>query len=326
MDIQNPKIEFYKTRKVSEILGDTFAFLRQDWRVQLKYFCYLALPASIILGFFYSRFMTFYMNALGLSTQSEDISSLISFVVTALLSCVGLIVASIILYAITYALIKLYRQRDNGLEALDNEQFMPTFKSCLRRAGWFALNSVVLFFLIAIILGCVVAVFAVIMAGVSDGGTGLIFPILLFILLIYFAFLGLLLPLALLTPIYMMEEISYWKAVHQAYRYGMRLWGTLFVTMFVVGLLIHVAQMVFVMPFYISVFLKTFLLGEGESDGSLALTLFGYASSVLLCFGILLSSYVIMIATTIFYGHASDKIDGKGVAGKIEHFDEFDAF
>ena len=319
MDIQNPKIEFYKTRRVSEILGDTFAFLRQDWRVQLKYFCYLALPASIILGFFYSRFMTFYVDALGLPTQSEDFSSLISFVVTALLGCVGLIVAAIILYAITFALIRLYRQRDNGLEALDNEQFVPTFKSCLRRAGWLVLNSIWLSFVIISIFGCVVLVLLS-MLQMLGAVTFLAF------LLFYFVFLGLLLPLALLTPTYMMEEIPYLKAVRQAYRYGMHLWGTLFVTLFVMGLLMYVVQIVFMMPFYISVFLKTFLLGEGESDGSLALTLFGYASSVLLCFGILLSSYVITVATTIFYGHASDKIDGKGVAGKIEHFDEFDAF
>jgi hypothetical protein len=49
-------------------------------------------------------------------------------------------------------------------------------------------------------------------------------------------------------------------------------------------------------------------------------------STVLECIGMLLSSIITTVALVIQYGHASDKIDGTGVAQNIEKFDELDNF
>lgn len=317
MDIQKPKIEFYKTRTISEILGDIFAFLRQDWRVHLKYFCYLALPASIVMGFSYNHILGMFTSPF-FDTGLTGLSTIIHFVlwiVVATVSCM-------LLTAVFYALVRLYRQRDNGLENLEASQFVPSFKSCLRRVGWLAANFFVLMLVIAVLLSIVLGVLIAL-------GSAVHLPdwvMAVCVILGYLVILGLMLPLQLIIPIYMMEDISFWNAVLKSYRYGMRLWGPLFVVTFVIMLVLNVLCSVITMPFYILTFVKAMLLSRGNFAGSLFFSFFGYASSVLLCLGLMISAYVDSVAAMVFYGHASDKIDGKGVADKIDHFDDFDAF
>ena len=65
---------------------------------------------------------------------------------------------------------------------------------------------------------------------------------------------------------------------------------------------------------------------EGGFFNSFLYDFIQYLTCILSCLGYFISCVITIVATTIQYGHASDKIDGVGVAKNIDRFDEFDNF
>ena len=318
------KIELYKTRTFSEKLSDTIAFLRETWRPTLKYFIYLMLPISIVLAFFMNHFwggyMQFVMNLENIGGSMDD-SGLLSFGINALLMTAVYFVAYVVLSALVYALIRLYRARPNGLEGLANDEFVAELKTCMARAAVLILSAIVVF----IILVAIVAVVVV--------GPFFVHPVFGFVvtLLAYVGALVILVPLMLVEPIYMLEdEVGIVDAYKKAIHLGFPTWGGIVAVTFVIGLLASVIQTVTTGPWYVLFLIKTFFTLQKEVDGSFVgsflFTCFEYLSCVLQCLGMLLSSVLTLVSLTIQYGHAADKIDGVGVAGKIDKFDEFDTF
>ena len=66
--------------------------------------------------------------------------------------------------------------------------------------------------------------------------------------------------------------------------------------------------------------------GDGSFFNSFLYDALQYITCILTCLGYYVSCILTVVGTTIQYGHASDKIDGVGVAKNIERFDEFDNF
>ena len=67
MQLQTPKIEIYRTRTFTDKLGDTFNFLRENWRTILKYFIYIMLPVSMVMAFFANHFWNGVYDSCGLA-------------------------------------------------------------------------------------------------------------------------------------------------------------------------------------------------------------------------------------------------------------------
>ena len=94
--------------------------------------------------------------------------------------------------------------------------------------------------------------------------------------------------------------------------------------------LLRIIQTVTMGPWYILFIVKMVFTMSKDMDGSFTNSIFftfaEYATCVLQCLGMLLSSVLTLVGLTVQYGHAADKIDGVGVVEKIEHFDELDNF
>jgi hypothetical protein len=324
MEFVRPKIEWYRTRTFSEKISDTFAFIRESWRPMLKYFTYLLLPVSIVMAFFMNNFMDSYMRTVmgvvdgGMS--GDDYSSLIAFGLTTLGLVVVSVVGSALLTSLTFALIRLYNQRGElRLEGLTGRELKPVLMAMLRRV----VRLLLAWMLIVVLVGVLLALLAVLMVMIS--------PVLMVVemLLVYALLLAVILPLSLVVPIYLLEDdISVLEAFQKAWRLGFATWGGVFAVVVVLTLIGSVISSFTSLPWSIMFFAKTMFTLRGETAGgfvgSMGYSFLQYLMCIVQCFCSLLISVITLVGITVQYGHASDKIDGVGVAKNIEKFDELD--
>ena len=322
MEYVTPKIELYRTRTFSEKLSDTFAFLRENWRPIMKYFFYLMLPASIVLAFFMNHFMEMYMSFSMSINKGGDFND--SDLVSLLIYLPGLIIVSglsyILLGALVFTMVRLYRKREQRLKNLTAEEVKPELIFCLKRAAVLTLAFFGILLVYVLLMGGIVGLGMIVNMGIG-------FVLLFFI---YIVTLVLFVPMSLVEPVYLLEDdISVWGALKKGLRLGFNTFGGILAVMFVIGLLASVVQSVTSIPWYILFFIKMFLTVAEQSSSfvnSFIYTILLYLSCVLECLGMLLSSVITTIALVIQYGHAADKIDGVGVEENIAHFDELDKF
>ena len=108
---------------------------------------------------------------------------------------------------------------------------------------------------------------------------------------------------------------------------GFATWGGIFAVDFVLGLIGSLLQTLTFLPWYLLVVFGMVFTLQGEGGGfmgSPGYAFLQYLSCVWMCLGYLLYSVLLMVGQTIQYGHASDKIDGVGVAAGIDRFEELD--
>lgn len=320
--MERPKIELYKTRTFSEKLNDTIGFMREDWRTQLKYFIYLMLPCSIVLAFFMNHFWSGYMSLImAVENVGDPRSNVGSFLLNTGLMAIVFLGAYTLLVALVFALVRLYRAREDRLKNLASDELKPELMVCLRRSGMLMLAGIGIGIVVLLVLGgLMIGAFTI------NPGLGL-----LALLLLYAALLSVGLPMMLVTPIYMLEDdISIIPAFRKAFHLGFPTWGGIFAVIFILGILASIIQTFTMGPWYILFIVKMVFTMSNDLDGSFTSSIFyvfaEYVTCVLQCLGMLFSSVLTLVGLTMQYGHAADKIDGVGVVEKIEQFDEFDNF
>lgn len=198
IQLQTPKIEIYRTRTFSDKLSDTFNFLRENWRPLLKYFFYIMLPVSIVMAFFVNHFWNGYIS---LIMMLENIGSGLDFGgLSFALSTVGVIIISLIAYVVlaglTFCLIRLYDKRPQRLQDLTFDEMKPELMYCMKRGIVLLLTTVLL-----MVVAMIVVVIPVVLVSMVNQGLGLVVLALLYLLL-----LAMVMPLLLVTPIYLMED------------------------------------------------------------------------------------------------------------------------
>ena len=309
-------IELYKVRTFSDKLSDTIDFIRDNWRPLMKYLTYVMLPASIVLAFFFNHFWHGYMSLIQNNFSQEG---LVSFLLNSGVTTLLFIFTYILLGAMLFALIRLYRERDGELHSLTYDELRPQFMACLKRAATLAAVGV----LVAIgVLAVIIIIVAIV--GAVDSGLALLFFMLSYIVLIIF-----IPPLMLLQPVYLIEDgIGFFAALAKALRLGFQTWGGIVAVTFVIGLLTSILQIATSLPWYVMFIVKTIFTVSNDLEGgfvnSFGFTILEYLSCILQVIGMLLSSAITLVAITIQYGHAAELIDGMGTTESIEHFDELD--
>lgn len=323
MEYVRPKVELYRTRTFSEKISDTFAFIKDTWRPMMKYFVYLMLPVSIVLAFFMNNFFSGYMRVMTQVAEAGDgfdMSQLVRIGGMTVGLTVCSIVAGVVLSGLVYALMRLYFRgpADDRLLGLTSAELKPELKRCMVRT----LKLMGAAILIGLCIGALAALLLVLMFSVSPV-VGAVVTVLF-----YIALIALVLPFTLSIPIYMMEdEIGIVEALQKSWRLGFATWGGIFAVDFVLGLIGSLLQTLTFLPWYLLVVFGMLFTLQGEGGGfmgSPGYAFLQYLSCVWMCLGYLLYSALLMVGQTIQYGHASDKIDGVGVAAGIERFEELD--
>lgn len=131
-------------------------------------------------------------------------------------------------------------------------------------------------------------------------------------------------PLALMAPIYLFEDISLGEAFAKTFRLGFATWGGVFLVLMVMGLIASVLQGIVSIPWYVIYIVKmVFTMSDGgATSSSVGLNFAQYLFSILMLYGSYLSAIFSIVGLVYQYGHASEVVDSITVESDIDNFDK----
>lgn len=314
METQKPKIAMYVQRTFGDKLNATFDFIKENWKVLLKYVTYLLLPVSLIQALSMNGLMGMMLGTAdpavveAMFTDSGQVVTFVSYY--GLLLLISLIGTNL-LGALVYTLMRLYNEREQRLSGIEFGELKPLLYRNFKRL--FSLTLFAIFMMV--LIGLVIGVLASLVSSFS----------VLFVFLLLLVGLLLLAPLLLWGSIYLFEDISLMKAFSKAFRLGFATWGGVVLMAIVMGFLASILQGVTTMPWYISILVKTFFIASDAGSGigtSAGYNLMLYLFGVLQAFGAYLAMIFYLVGLAYQYGHAAEKMDSVRIEEDINHFDQ----
>lgn len=312
------RIPLYASRSIGETLSATFDFVAQNFVPLIKFLSAFLLPVSALMGLSYQSLLSSFAHIEDYDDETELILSAVTGYIPVFVLC---LIGALLTVAVTYTLMQKYQQRDNLLKGITLNEIKPL----LKHNFWRLLKMLLLLTLIGMVaFVALVLVAAMIMA---IGGK---FEVFLFLL--YVAILAIALPLGLVLPMCVFEpELSLFSCVKKALRLGFKTWGTLFVVMLVITMLVQIVSVILIIPFMFTTVASMFFEIDSSQYASLAYTssawfsVLTFASSLLFCFGLLLMSALSFVAFAFCYGRAADKVEGVSVKNAVQNFDSTDS-
>lgn len=312
------RIHLYASRSIGETLSATFDFVTQNFVPLIKFLSAFLLPVSALMGLSYQSMFSSFAHIDNLNDETEQILSVVMSYLPVLLLC---LIGALLTVAVTYTLMQKYQQRDNLLKGLTLSEIKPLLKHNL----WRVFKMLLLLTLIGM-----VAFVALVLVATMIMSIGSKFEAFLFLL--YMAMLAIALPLGLVLPLCVFEpELSLFSCVKKALRLGFKTWGTLFVVMLVITMLVQIVSFILMIPFLFTTMTSIFFEIDSTQYASLAYTssawfsVLTFASSLLFCFGLLLMSALSFVAFAFCYGRAADKVEGVSVKNAVQNFDSTDS-
>lgn len=308
------RINLYASRSIGETLSATFDFVTQNFMPLIKFLSAFLLPVSALMGLSYQSMFSSFAHIDYLKDETELILSVVMSYLPVLLLC---LIGALLTVAVTYTLMQKYQQRDNLLKGVTLSEIKPLLKHNL----WRVFKMLLLLTLIGI-----VAFVALVLVATMIMSIGSKFEAFLFLL--YMAMLAIALPLGLVLPLCVFEpELGLFSCVKKALRLGFKTWGTLFVVMLVITMLVQIVSFILMIPFLFTTMTTMFFEIDSSQYASLAYTssawfsVLTFASSLLFCFGLLLMSALSFVAFAFCYGRAADKVEGVSVKNAVQNFD-----
>lgn len=308
------RINLYASRSIGETLSATFDFVTQNFVPLIKFLSAFLLPVSALMGLSYQSMFSSFAHIENLNDETDMILSVVTSYLPVLLLC---LIGALLTVAVTYTLMQKYQQRDNLLKGLTLSEIKPL----LKHNFWRLLKMLLLLTLIGM-----VAFVALVLVATMIMAIGGKFEAFLFLL--YMAMLAIALPLGLALPLCVFEpELGLFSCVKKALRLGFKTWGTLFVVMLVITMLVQIVSFILMIPFLFTTMTTMFFEIDSTQYASLAYTssawfsVLTFASSLLFCFGLLLMSALSFVAFAFCYGRAADKVEGVSVKNAVQNFD-----
>lgn len=308
------RINLYASRSIGETLSATFDFVTQNFVPLIKFLSAFLLPVSALMGLSYQSMFSSFAHIENLNDETEQILSVVMSYLPVLLLC---LIGALLTVAVTYTLMQKYQQRDNLLKGLTLNEIKPLLKHNL----WRVLKMLLLLTLIGIVAFVVLVLVVMMLMSIGSKFEAFLF-------LLYMAMLAIALPLGLVLPLCVFEpELGLFSCVKKALRLGFKTWGTLFVVMLVITMLVQIVSFILMIPFLFTTVASMFFEIDSTQYASLAYTssawfsVLTFASSLLFCFGLLLMSALSFVAFAFCYGRAADKVEGVSVKNAVQNFD-----
>lgn len=308
------RINLYASRSIGETLSATFDFVTQNFVSLIKFLSAFLLPVSALMGLSYQSMFSSFANIENLNDETEQILSVVMSYLPVLLLC---LIGALLTVAVTYTLMQKYQQRDNLLKGLTLSEIKPLLKHNL----WRVFKMLLLLTLLGIVAFVVLVLVATMIMSIGS-------KFETFLFLLYMAMLAIALPLGLVLPLCVFEpELGLFSCVKKALRLGFKTWGTLFVVMLVITMLVQIVSFILMIPFLFTTMTTMFFEIDSTQYASLAYTssawfsVLTFASSLLFCFGLLLMSALSFVAFAFCYGRAADKVEGVSVKNAVQNFD-----
>ena len=296
MESQKPKIAMYVKRNFGEKLSASFDFIKENWKLMLKFTTYLLLPICLIQALSLNGLMGYIAMLTDLSGGgvSSDASLMMSFF------------SYYSLYMFVF-LIGTYNERDERLQGVTLGMLRPMLLRNVKRLVVMTLFGLVLMVLLGVIMGLMAA---------------LLWPVL-FLVIPFVIILAV--PFALWAPIYLFEDISVMESLKKTFRLGFATWGGIFLISLIMGLIAGILQGVTMMPWYIGTIVKSiFAMSSGGSEATVSVgyNFMLYLLAIVQAFGAYLAMIFSLVGLAYQYGHASEKVDNIMVESDIDNFDK----
>lgn len=308
------RINLYASRSIGETLSATFDFVTQNFVPLIKFLAAFLLPVSALMGLSYQSMFSSFAHIENLNDETDMILSVVTGYLPVFLLC---LIGALLTVAVTYTLMQKYQQRDNLLKGVTLSEIKPLLKHNL----WRVFKMLLLLTLIGIVAFVVLVLVAMMIMSIGSKFEAFLF-------LLYMAMLAIALPLGLVLPMCVFEpELSLFSCVKKALRLGFKTWGTLFVVMLVITMLVQIVSFILMIPFLFTTMTTMFFEIDSSQYASLAYTssawfsVLTFASSLLFCFGLLLMSALSFVAFAFCYGRAADKVEGVSVKNAVQNFD-----
>lgn len=308
------RINLYASRSIGETLSATFDFVTQNFVPLIKFLAAFLLPVSALMGLSYQSMFSSFAHIDNLNDETEQILSVVMSYLPVLLLC---LIGALLTVAVTYTLMQKYQQRDNLLKGVTLSEIKPLLKHNL----WRVFKMLLLLTLIGMVAFVVLVLVATMLMSIGSKFEAFLF-------LLYMAMLAIALPLGLALPLCVFEpELGLFSCVKKALRLGFKTWGTLFVVMLVITMLVQIVSFILMIPFLFTTMTTMFFEIDSSQYASLAYTssawfsVLTFASSLLFCFGLLLMSALSFVAFAFCYGRAADKVEGVSVKNAVQNFD-----
>lgn len=308
------RIPLYASRSIGETLSATFDFVTQNFMPLIKFLAAFLLPVSALMGLSYQSMFSSFAHIDNLNDETEQILSVVMSYLPVLLLC---LIGALLTVAVTYTLMQKYQQRDNLLKGVTLSEIKPLLKHNL----WRVFKMLLLLTLIGMVAFVVLVLVATMIMSIGSKFEAFLF-------LLYMAMLAIALPLGLALPLCVFEpELGLFSCVKKALRLGFKTWGTLFVVMLVITMLVQIVSFILMIPFLFTTMTTMFFEIDSTQYASLAYTssawfsVLTFASSLLFCFGLLLMSALSFVAFAFCYGRAADKVEGVSVKNAVQNFD-----
>lgn len=304
------KIPLYRVRTFSEKLSDSVDFMTQNRKPLLRLFLYVLLPFCLVLGWSNQAFWEEYIGAIASGASNLDDSEVTSLGIGYIVTMVFMVFGLMMVLATIYAAMKLYGEREDGLDSLAFKDAWPRIRRNLGRLCIILLVFLLLYFvMVGVVALLAVASLWTLLAMV---------PALFFVLFC----------LSLLPPVYLFEDSTgIVDAVKKSLRYGYHTFGGLLALLIVLGILLQLVGGVLSIPMVVLMFVKVTLFPGASAAsagvGPVLLSVVTYAVSVFTIFAVNLLYSIVYVGLAYQYGHAADKLDGVSVSEDIAHFDDF---
>lgn len=299
------KIVFYKERAFGEKFNVTFEFVRQNWKLLLRYVSYVILPLCFVGAMSLDTLVKNITSVYAAADEFEVFHFVGSYAVTMLVLLLG----SLWLATVTYSLMQAYNERSNGLEDITFQELKPL----LKRNAWRLVKCGLVTSLLVV---AVVALFIFFAALIHWS----------MVLLALVALLVLAIPLLMIPPVYIYEDVSVWKACSRGFFLGWKTWGGIFALGFVLVLLSNVAVSVLSLPWEVCYIAQTLFAQSGTSDAVITSSVWFMLLQYVFCIIMLYAQFVVYslfyVSCSYLYSHAAEQQDDMSLETGISHFTE----
>lgn len=306
MESQKPKIAMYVKRSFGEKLNASFDFIRENWKLMLKFTTYLLLPLCLIQALSLNGMMKGVMSAADMDISS-DTALLISFLSYYGLFVLICIIGMVLQASLIYAMIRTYNEREERLQGVTLRMLTPMLFHNIKRLFIIAFFGLLLTVCVSFVLGAL---------SIASLPVAYLFALVIVLLA---------LPLALWAPIYLFEDISIMDALKKTFRLGFATWGGVFLISLVMGIIAGILQGVTLVPWYAATIVKMlFTMSDvgSEATVSVGYSFMLYLLAIVQAFGTYLAMIFTFVGLAYQYGHASEKMDSVTIESDIDNFDK----
>ena len=284
--MQNKLIQFKKQRDLGAILGDTFSFLRNEWKPLFTLIFKIAGPALILVVASYIFYMSTTLGSFAdLTNPSGPIGN---FTFNAMLAILLMLCSVIAFYALLYGTILNYIKsyiKNNGIVDVNE------VRVGVRSKFW---SLIGLSFLVALITG-----------------VGIVFCVIP----------GIYLGTVLITTyaIHVFEDRDVMDTISYSFQLIKGEWWITFATLLVMFILYYIILMIFNIPQYIYMFIKMFTIAEQASPDPTSMfdTVYIILNAIAVVAQYLLHTVIVICAVFVYF-NLNEK---KNFTGTMETID-----